>query len=190
MELRILTEALEIWAPKTYQESYDNSGLIVGDLGMHITGAIICLDSLEDIVDEAIRKGVNLIIAHHPIVFKGLKSFTGKNYVERTIIKAIKNDIAIYAIHTNLDNVRQGVNEMIVDKLGLENKRILSPKRGLLNKLVFFCPEGSAESVKLAVFSAGGGSIGDYDHCSFSGSGEGTFTVSYTHLTLPTSDLV
>jgi len=108
-------------------------------------------------------------------VFKGLKTFTGKNYVERTVMKAIKNDIALYAIHTNLDIVRRGVNEKIADKLGLRNKRILSAKRGFLNKLVFFCPEKAANRVKDAVFSAGGGTIGNYDYCSYSSGGLGTF---------------
>jgi dinuclear metal center YbgI/SA1388 family protein len=175
MKLHEITSTLESIAPKIYQESYDNSGLIVGDLSMEVTGAILCLDSTEDVVDEAIRKGANLVIAHHPIVFKGLKTFTGKNYVERTVMKAIKNDIALYAIHTNLDNVRKGVNEKIADKLGLKNKRILSAKRGFLSKLVFFCPEKDSNSVKDAVFSAGGGAIGDYDYCSYSSEGVGTF---------------
>ena len=175
MKLHEITSTLESIAPMIYQESYDNSGLIVGDLSMEVTGAIICLDSTEDVVDEAIRKGANLVIAHHPVVFKGLKTFTGKNYVERTVMKAIKNDIALYAIHTNLDNVRRGVNEKIADKLGLMNKRILSAKRGFLSKLVFFCPKKDSNSVKDAVFSAGGGAIGDYDYCSYSSGGLGTF---------------
>lgn len=175
MKLHEITAALESIAPRIYQESYDNSGLIVGDLTREITGAVICLDSTEEVIDEAIRKGVNLVIAHHPIVFKGLKSFTGKNYVERTVMKAIKNDIAIYAIHTNLDNIKRGVNEKIANLLGLRNKRILSTKQGFLNKLVFFCPEKDALKIKEAIFSAGGGAIGDYDYCSYSSEGVGTF---------------
>jgi len=175
MKLKELINHLENLAPSTYQESYDNSGLIVGNEDLEVSGAIISLDATEEVVQEAIDKGVNLVIAHHPIVFKGLKRFNGKNYVERCIIKAIKNDIAIYAIHTNLDNVREGVNERISDLLNLSNKRILSPKSGILNKLVFFCPQNSAEIVKSSIYDAGGGSIGKYDKCSFSVVGEGTF---------------
>lgn len=175
MKLAELINVLEELAPPVYQESYDNSGLIVGHKNQEINGAIISLDATEEVVQEAIDKGVNLVIAHHPIVFKGLKRFNGKNYVERCIIKAIKHDIAIYAIHTNLDNVRQGVNEKMSDLLNLTEKRILAPKTGILKKLVFYCPEESAELVKSAIFKTGGGKIGNYDSCSFSAVGEGTF---------------
>ena len=121
---------MEHWAPLKYQEGYDNAGLIVGDPGMEVKGVLIALDSTEDVVEEAIKKGVNLIIAHHPIVFSGLKKINGSNYVERTVIKAIKNDIAIYACHTNLDSVMDGVNSKISDFLGLQNRTILSVKKG------------------------------------------------------------
>ena len=135
MQIRDVINFLEKIAPPVYQESYDNSGLIVGNRQAEVTGVLICLDSTEAILDEAIEKGCNLVVAHHPIVFKGLKTFTGTNYVERTVIKAIKNDIAIYAIHTNLDNVyAKGVNEQFAAKLGLVNTRILAPKR--LRKIV------------------------------------------------------
>ncbi|HEU4717579.1 MAG TPA: Nif3-like dinuclear metal center hexameric protein, partial [Bacteroidia bacterium] len=142
---------------------------------MEITGAVVALDSTEAVVEEAIRNNCNLVIAHHPIVFSGLKKFTGKNYVERTIIKAIKNDIAVYAIHTNLDNVQAGVNAMIAKKLSLKNTRILSPKENLLRKLVTFCPKTEAEKVRNALFEAGAGAIGNYDECSFNAEGTGTF---------------
>ena len=121
MKLRELCDKLEEWAPLAYQESYDNSGLIVGDLEQDVTAVLVSLDCLESVVDEAIQRDCNVIVSHHPIVFKGFKSLTGKNYVERTVLKAIKNNIALYAIHTNLDNVSSGVNRMIADKLSLEN---------------------------------------------------------------------
>lgn len=134
MKIKEITSFLESIAPLEYQESYDNSGLICGNANDEVKGALLCLDSTEDIIDEAIQKGCNLVIAHHPIVFSGLKQFIGQNYVERTIIKAIKNDIAIYAIHTNLDNVyARGVNEKFAEKIGLKNTHILAPKLGIEN---------------------------------------------------------
>lgn len=143
---------LESVAPPVYQEGYDNAGLIVGNAQAACTGVITCLDSTEDVVAEAIAKGCNLIVAHHPIVFKGLKRFTGKTYVERVILAAIRNDIAIYAIHTNLDNVyAQGVNTMIAERLGLINTRILAPKAGVVGRATAFVPLGVAEELKLAL---------------------------------------
>ncbi|MES2591958.1 MAG: Nif3-like dinuclear metal center hexameric protein [Bacteroidota bacterium] len=175
MKLKEITDYLEEYAPLAYQENYDNSGLICGEKDMEITAALICLDSTEAVVDEAIVSGCNLIIAHHPIVFSGLKKFNGKNYVERVIIKAIKNNIAIYAAHTNLDNVHNGVNAKIAEKLGLINCRILAPQKNGLKKLVTFCPEEKADHVRAALFSAGAGNIGNYDECSFNVTGTGTF---------------
>lgn len=143
---------LESVAPPVYQEGYDNAGLIVGNAQAACTGVITCLDSTEDVVAEAIAKGCNLIVAHHPIVFKGLKRFTGKTYVERVILSAIRNDIAIYAIHTNLDNVyAQGVNAMIAERLGLVNTRILAPKAGVVGRATAFVPLAVAEELKLAL---------------------------------------
>ncbi len=174
-KLHEIIRPLESLAPPILQESYDNSGLLVGHPNMDITGVVVALDALESVVQEAIDHGCNLVIAHHPIVFGGLKRFNGKNYIERTVMKAIKHDIAIYAIHTNLDNVRDGVNRMIADKLGLINCRVLSPKIGLLRKLVTFAPATHAEAVREALFKAGAGAIGLYDSCSFNLSGTGTF---------------
>ena len=132
--IKDVIKELELIAPASLQEGYDNAGLIVGDASKEVKGIMFCLDSTEDVLDEAIEKGCNLIIAHHPIVFSGLKRFTGKNYVQRTVIKAIKNDLAIYAIHTNLDNVLyKGVNERICQTIGLKNYRILSPKSDMLS---------------------------------------------------------
>ncbi len=175
MKLSDIIQALESFAPPFLQESYDNAGLITGSPEMEITSALLCLDSIEEVVDEAIQQKSNLIIAHHPIIFSGLKKLNGKNYVERTIIKAIKNDIAIYAAHTNLDNVLQGVNQKISDKLGLKNTRILSPKNNMLKKLFTFCPKDKAEQVRNAMFNAGAGDIGNYSECSFNSEGTGTF---------------
>ena len=151
-KIKDIIQYLEHWAPAQYQESYDNSGLIVGSPMTEVTNVLISLDVTEEVVEEAISKKSNLIIAHHPIVFRGLKSLTGKNYVERTVIKAIKNDVAIYAIHTNLDNVHTGVNRKNIRKLGLENCRILSPKKETLSKLVSFVPKENLDDVLSALY--------------------------------------
>lgn len=176
MQLKEVIQYMESLAPLSSQESYDNSGLITGNNNMEITQALICLDSTEEVVDEAIENGCNLIIAHHPIVFKGLKSLTGKTYVERVVLKCIKNDIALYAIHTNLDNFRFGVNDEIGRRLGLEQLQVLSPKTGILNKITVFVPSENREQVAQAMFNAGAGAIGNYNSCSFFGEGTGTFT--------------
>ena len=176
MKLQELCTYLESVAPLAYQEPYDNSGLLFGNPDTTIRGAVISLDCTEEVVDEAIKKGCNLVISHHPLVFKGLKRFTGSSYVERTLIKAIKNDVAIYAIHTNLDNVAAGVNKALADKIGLRNVRILAPKSGILKKLVTLCPTQHADAVRTALFNAGAGQIGHYAQCSFNVAGEGTFT--------------
>jgi len=175
MKLSLLTSYLESLAPLAYQEDYDNSGLIVGNPDKDVQQALISLDCTEAIVDEAIAKNCQVIISHHPIVFKGLKKFNGKTYVERVVEKAIKHDIAIYAIHTNLDNVMDGVNAKICETLELKNCRILAPKSGLLKKLVTYVPEEKAEQVRNALFHAGAGNIGNYSECSFNAEGVGTF---------------
>lgn len=173
--IRTLARSLEQWAPLAYQESYDNAGLIVGDPDTAITGVLVTLDATEAVVDEAIRTGCNLVVAHHPIVFRGLKKLNGRNYVERTVIKAIKNDIALYAAHTNLDNVVGGVNYRIAETIGLTNVRILSPKSQVLMKLVTFVPVANTQTVLDALYEAGAGQIGQYSHCSFRTEGTGTF---------------
>jgi len=175
MKLSQLTAYLESLAPLAYQEDYDNSGLIVGHPDQEIHNALISLDCTEAIVDEAITTNCQVIISHHPIVFKGLKKFNGKTYVERVVEKAIRNNIALYAIHTNLDNIMTGVNAKICETLGLENCRILSPKQDLLKKLVTFVPNSHAEQVRNALFNAGAGHIGNYSETSFNGEGKGTF---------------
>lgn len=175
MTIHDITAFLEKTAPPSLQENYDNAGLITGNAQWNCTGILICLDATAAVVAEAIEKKCNLVVAHHPIVFGGLKKITGKNYVEQTIIAAIKNDIAIYAIHTNLDNVLSGVNGRIADLLGLINRRVLQPKTNTLKKLYTFVPSAYAEKVRAAIFEAGGGHIGNYSECSFNASGSGTF---------------
>ena len=174
-QVKDVTSYLESFAPLSYQEEYDNSGLIIGDPEMEVKGILITLDTTEEVLQEAVEKGCNMVISHHPIIFRGLKKITGRNYVERTVLKSIKNDIAIYAIHTNLDNVMGGVNAMICNRLELQNCNILSPKKGTLSKLVTFIPKEDKDKVLKALYDIGAGQIGEDDHCSFSIDGEGTF---------------
>jgi dinuclear metal center YbgI/SA1388 family protein len=176
MKIKEIIQAIEQFAPLQYQESYDNAGLIFGRADHEVTKALLTLDATEEVIDEAIARGCNLVIAHHPIVFGGLKKINGNNYVERVAIKAIKHDVAVYAAHTNLDNVRNGVCAQMAAKLGLEQCRVLQPKRGLLKKLFTFVPEADIETVRAALFEAGAGHIGNYSECSFNGAGQGTFT--------------
>jgi dinuclear metal center YbgI/SA1388 family protein len=157
------------------QEHYDNAGLIVGDKNWDCTGIITTLDATEEVVLEAVAKNCNLIVAHHPIIFSGLKKINGKNYVEKTVIAAIKNNVAIYAIHTNLDNVLHGVNGKMAELLQLKNTTVLAPKAGLLKKLYTFVPAAYAPILRDALFAAGAGNIGNYSECSFNAGGEGTF---------------
>jgi len=166
---------LEQIAPLPLQESYDNAGLLTGRPDWECTGIICTLDATEEVILEAVEKKCNMVVAHHPIIFSGLKKITGRNYVERTVIAAIKNDIAIYAIHTNYDNVLHGVNAAIADKLGLINRKVLSGKAGQLKKLFTYVPDAHLDVVRNAVFRAGGGQVGNYSDCSFNTSGEGTF---------------
>ena len=175
MKIAEIIQIIEDFAPISYQENYDNAGLLIGDKMAECTGVLICLDAIEAVIEEAIAKKCNLVVAHHPIIFSGLKKITGKNYIERVVIKAIKNNIAIYACHTNLDNVRLGVNHMIADKLGLQNRKILEPKSGVLKKLYTYVPAENMEKVLNALFVAGAGNIGNYSECSFFVEGVGTF---------------
>lgn len=175
MTIQEVIDLIEEFVPISYAEDFDNVGLLVGDKTAKVSGALITLDTLEATVDEAIKKDCNLIISFHPIIFSGLKKLTGKNYVERTVLKAIKNDIAIYAIHTALDNQHKGVNDMISEKLGLKNRQILIPRKDSIKKLTTFVPLKNADEVRSALFDAGGGSIGNYDNCSFNITGKGSF---------------
>lgn len=162
-------------APLALQESYDNSGLIVGHPDEKVTGILVSLDCTESIIEEAIQNKCNLIVCHHPIIFQGLKKLNGKTYVERTVIKAIENKIGILAIHTNLDNVFQGVNQTIANKIGLTNNKILKPIAGNIIHLSLFVPAEHAENLKQGLFEAGAGQIGNYDQCAFQTNGIGSF---------------
>jgi dinuclear metal center YbgI/SA1388 family protein len=175
MKIKDLIHTIEVFAAPELQEDYDNAKLITGSKEWDCTGVLCTLDVTVEVVKEAIEKKFNLIVAHHPIIFKGLKTINGNDYVQQVIIAAIKNDIAIYAAHTNLDNVVLGVNGKIADKLGLINTKILAPKHHILRRLITFAPEDKAEDVRKAVFDAGAGHIGKYSECSFNSIGTGTF---------------
>ncbi|HSG67547.1 MAG TPA: Nif3-like dinuclear metal center hexameric protein [Bacteroidales bacterium] len=175
MKIEEISAFLESIAPSALKESYDNVGLLVGDHTKEVDKAIICLDLTEEVLDEAIKHDCNMVISHHPLIFGGLKKITGSNPTERIVMKAIMNDIAVYAIHTNLDNVNTGVNAILCRKLGVKDPEILSPVQGILSKLVTFCPSEYAEKLREALFTAGAGHIGNYDSCSYNINGYGTF---------------
>ncbi|MDP5104841.1 MAG: Nif3-like dinuclear metal center hexameric protein [Polaribacter sp.] len=175
MTIKDITNYIEELAPLNYAEDFDNVGLLVGNYSTKVTGVLVTLDTLEETIDEAIAKNCNLIISFHPIIFSGLKKLNGTNYVERVVLKAIKNDIAIYATHTALDNSKNGVSAKMCEVLGLENTRILIPKKGVIKKLTTYVPVKDAEALKTALFNAGAGNIGNYDNCSFTVLGDGTF---------------
>lgn len=175
MNVQNVIDILEETAPQAYAEGFDNTGLLVGDSQQKVTGVLVALDTLEAVVDEAIEKNCNLIVSFHPIIFSGLKSLTGKTYVERTVLKAIQNNIAIFAIHTALDNNWLGVNHGICNRLGLKKIKTLVPQKHTIEKLVAFVPKAQAKEVRKALFAAGAGNIGNYDNCSFNIDGTGTF---------------
>jgi dinuclear metal center YbgI/SA1388 family protein len=173
--IKEITNSIEELAPLAYAESFDNIGLLVGNYNTEVTGVLVTLDTLENIVDEAIEKKCNLIVSFHPIIFAGLKKINGNTYVEKVIIKAIKNDIAIYAMHTALDNSFNGVNSKICDILGLKNKEILIPQKNTIKKLLTYVPVENAKRLRKAMFAKGAGKIGNYDSCSFNVEGFGTY---------------
>lgn len=175
MTIKNITNYIEELAPLNYAESFDNVGLLVGNYNTNVTGVLVTLDTLEETVDEAIASNCNLIISFHPIIFSGLKKLNGNNYVERVVLKAIKNDIAIYATHTALDNSIQGVSAKMCEVIGLTNTRILIPKKGIIKKLTTYVPTLNANALKTALFNAGAGNIGNYNNCSFTVLGDGTF---------------
>ena len=175
MTIKDIIVLLEEMAPLAYAEDFDNVGLLVGNANNEATGVLVCHDALENVIDEAIAKNCNLVVCFHPILFSGIKKITGKNYVERTVIKAIKNDIAIYAVHTALDNHKNGVNKMFCDALGLVNTKILIPKQHFIKKLVTYTVPENAEKLRNALFEAGAGNIGNYEDCSFNSNGTGTY---------------
>ena len=175
MTVQDVINQLHDLAPLAYAEDFDNVGLLVGDKNQSVSGVLVTLDTLEAVVDEAIDNDCNLIVSFHPIIFKGLKKLTGKTYVERVVIKAIQHNIAIFSIHTALDNALQGVNSIICDQLGLQNKKILIPQSGTIKKLQTYVPKTHAEALRTALFNAGAGNIGNYDSCSFNIEGDGTY---------------
>ena len=175
MKVKEVIQILDDFAPLSYAEGFDNTGLLVGDTNASVSGILVTLDTLEEVVDEAIENNCNLIVSFHPIIFSGLKKITGKTYVERVVQKAIKNDINIFAIHTALDNAWNGVNAMICEKLNLINRKILIPKEESIKKLLTFVPLKDASKVREALFAAGGGNIGNYSNCSFNVTGKGSF---------------
>jgi len=175
MKIKDIISAIEAFAPTALQESWDNAGLLVGNAHHDVQSALITLDVTEAVIDEAMANGDGLIIAHHPVVFNGLKRFNGNNEVEKVVIKAIQNNIAIYAAHTNIDVVQHGVSWRMAEKIGLKEMKTLVPQKGLLKKLVTFIPVDDAPRVRQALFEAGAGNIGHYDSCSYNLQGIGSF---------------
>ncbi len=175
MTIRNITNFIEELAPLQYAENFDNVGLLIGNFNTQISNVLVTLDTLEETVDEAIARNCNLIISFHPIIFSGLKKLNGTTYVERVVLKAIKNNIAIYATHTALDNSFLGVSAKICEILGLQNTKILIPKRGVIKKLTTYVPIDSLEKIRTALFKAGAGNIGNYNNCSFTVNGNGTY---------------
>lgn len=175
MNVKEISSYLESIAPLQYQESYDNAGLVIGSDHAEVGGVLIALDITLEVIQEAIDKKCNLIICHHPPVFQGIKKINGKSLTEKILIQAIQNNIAIYAAHTNLDNMLHGVNAMLCEKIGVKNPKILKPVKGFLKKLVTFCPIDHADAVRQAIFQAGAGHIGNYDSCSYNIEGKGSF---------------
>lgn len=175
MTVQDVIHHLEDLAPLAYAEGFDNVGLLVGNKNNHITGVLVTLDTLEAVVDEAIKNKCNLIVSFHPIIFSGLKKLTGRTYVERAVMKALKHDISIFAIHTALDNALNGVNDMICKQLGLVNRKILIPQSETIKKLTTYVPSVEAEKLRSALFQTGAGCLGNYENCSFNIEGKGTY---------------
>jgi dinuclear metal center YbgI/SA1388 family protein len=175
MKIKEILSILEEMSPLAYAEDFDNVGLLVGDSNNNLSGVLVCHDALEAVIDEAITQNCNLVVCFHPILFSGLKKITGKNYVEKAVIKAIKNDIAIYAVHTALDNHKDGVNKIFCDALGLINTKVLVPKENFIQKLVTYTTPENADKIRNALFEAGAGNIGNYENCSFNSEGLGTY---------------
>ncbi len=175
MNINEVINVIEEFAPLGLQETYDNAGLLVGEREQDINGVLLCLDVTEDVLDEAKEKGAGLVISHHPVIYRGIKKLTGANLAERVVLKAVRENIGLYAAHTNIDKVWGGVNSRIAEKIGLKNQEILSKTHDMLRKLVVFVPEDHASKVRMAIFRAGAGNIGEYDQCSFNIEGEGSF---------------
>jgi dinuclear metal center YbgI/SA1388 family protein len=175
MKVKEITDAIEAFAPLHLQESWDNAGMQVGNPDNEVTGVLLCTDVREEIVDEAIARRSNMIISHHPLLFRGLKKIVGRTYQERIVEQAIKHDITIYCAHTNMDSTLGGVNFKMAEKLGMKNVRVLSPQQGTQRKVVVFVPNEAATQVEKAMCDAGAGRLGNYDNCSYCMSGEGHY---------------
>jgi dinuclear metal center YbgI/SA1388 family protein len=175
MKAQEIVNIIESFAPPGIQESWDNSGLITGNRDAEVSGVVLCVDVTEAILNEAMGLGYNMIVSHHPPVFSGLKKFSGNDLVSRLVRSAIKNDLILYSVHTNLDQIEEGVSGIIAAKLGMESTEILVPRKDDLLKLVTFIPVDSFEGVTKAVFNAGAGHIGNYDSCGYSVDGKGSF---------------
>lgn len=173
--IKEVLKEIELYAPLPLQEGFDNAGVQVGDVNQEVTGVLLCLDVTEEVIDEALETGSNLIVSHHPLAFRAFKSLTGASYIERCLMKACKFDLVVYAAHTNLDNAVGGVNYRLAELIGLQNVRVLAPQKGMLLKLVTFVPEAYADLMRNTLFNAGAGHIGNYDSCSYNLKGEGTF---------------
>jgi len=180
MTVNSVAKIIENLAPLAYAEDFDNVGLLVGNPNMEVSGVLVTLDTLENVLDEAVEKNCNIIISFHPIIFGGLKKVTGKTYVERVVMKAIKHDIALYAIHTALDNHFHGVNAKICEVLGLRNRKILIPQKNTIKKITTYVPLSEAENIRNQLFNAGAGSIGNYSNCSFSNNGTASYKANET----------
>ncbi len=191
IQVKDITNYLEQWAPLCYQEDYDNSGLLIGTSDAVVTGVLICLDVTEDVMNEAIREGCNLIIAHHPIIFTKIKQITTATHTGRSIMQAIKHNIAIYAIHTNLDNIAEGINGCMAGRLNLQKQCILEPKTHTFQKLAVYVPLAYVDIVRDALHEAGAGHIGNYTRCSFMTAGIGTFQPNdMAHPTIGQKDIL
>ena len=175
MIIKDITNYIEELAPLNYAEDFDNVGLLVGNYSTKVSAVLVTLDTLEETVEEAIVKKCNLIVSFHPIIFSGLKKINGNSYVERVVLKAIKNDIAIYATHTALDNSKNGVSAKMCEVLSLQNTKILIPKKGIIKKLTTYVPVKNADALRNSLFFAGAGNIGNYNNCSFNTEGDGTY---------------
>ncbi len=175
MTVKAITDILEQKAPLQLAEDFDNVGLLVGNPNMQVSGILVTLDTLEEVVDEAIERKCNLIVSFHPILFRGLKKITGSTYVERVVTKAIQHNIALYSMHTALDNVPDGVSGKMCEVLGLEKPQVLLPSRGKIKKLLTYVPVPSRDALLEKLFEAGAGQLGNYSQCSFTTEGTGGF---------------
>ena len=175
MRIEKIISIIEKWAPTAYAEDFDNVGLLLGNAEAECMGILITHDVTENVIEEAVEKKFNLIICFHPIIFSGLKKLTGKTYVERVVTKTIKNDIAVYAIHTALDNHKEGVSYSLAVALGLKNIQILMPQKNTLKQLITYVPKENSATLLEALYQSGAGALGNYDQCSFITEGTGSF---------------